>query len=52
MNHTELKQAVIDAIRNLHSDTSVNVSQTLDSMTDVAEEIDGIVEALEMDVNT
>lgn len=50
MTHEQKKQAAIDAIRELHADTSVPIQQTLDSMTEVAEVADEIISTLEEEV--
>ena len=50
MNHTELKQAVMDALGKLFEDCSVSSSEMRDTLTSIKEEIDSMAESLEPEV--
>jgi hypothetical protein len=44
--HEKLKDAAIEAIRELHSDSSVPMGKTLDSLEDVRAEATSIIDML------
>jgi Mg2+ and Co2+ transporter CorA len=47
MRHSDLLKRAKDAIDQLHSDTSVSASKTLQSLRDVKEHLETTIEALE-----
>lgn len=51
MTHDQRKAAAIAAIRSLHGDTSVDMTTTLESVTEVAELCDELIQTMEEELN-
>lgn len=51
MTYEQLKRAALDAIRKLHADTSVSLTTTLESMVEVAELADELVQVMEEELD-
>ena len=50
MTHEGLKQAAMDAIIALHSDSDVGLEVTLESLQEVDEMLQSLIEAVEADI--
>jgi hypothetical protein len=50
MTAEERKEQIIKSLRNLHSDQSVDITQTLDFIAEIRDEADSIIGALECDI--
>jgi hypothetical protein len=50
MTAEEKKEQIIESLRNLHSDQSVDITQTLDFIAEIRDEADSIIGALECDI--
>lgn len=50
MTHEELMQKAKDAITAVFSDTSVSQEQTLDSLGELVEDAQGMIDAIESDL--
>lgn len=48
--HDQLLKEARIAIRNVHADTSVSLSETLEAMLDIQSETESLIEALEEDL--
>lgn len=51
MTHDAKVQAASTAIREVHSDTSVSLETTLESLERLKGEIEGLIEAVEADLS-
>jgi hypothetical protein len=51
MTAEERKEQIIKSLRNLHSDQSVDITQTLDFIAEIRDEADSIIGALECDIS-
>ena len=51
MTAEEKKEKIIESLRDLHSDQSVDIAQTLDFIAEIRDEADSIVGALECDIS-
>jgi hypothetical protein len=49
--HDTLKETALQAIRDIHSDSSVSLETTLDSLEELGEEISILQEAVRQDIN-
>ena len=50
MSHENLCEKAKEAIQAIHSDTSVSLEQTLDSLEELRGEIDILIDAVETDI--
>jgi len=50
MSHEHLCEKAKTAIQAIHGDTSVSIEQTLNSLKDLRDEIDILIEAVETDI--
>ena len=50
--HEQLKEEAIEAVRNVWSDKSVSLDTNLDSITEIRDECEMVIEALRGDIRS
>lgn len=48
--HSDLVKRALEAIQEVHADTSVSLEQTLDSLRKLCEEVESLIAAVDEDI--